>query len=357
MNYLRIVGIDISKAKFDVFIIRTVDGSKVTEKALSYQFNNEELEEFIKLLEPSDLCVMEATGCYHERLVYMLYKHNIAQTVINPKYSHHYTRMRGSITKTDSKDAMHIAEFGRMYHNELPLFKMPDKKALELKAIHNNLRIFKKALQVLKNQIHSREFSLLCEYDKDLKDLQDFYEQKIAELEKKLLKLVKDQYQNDYNLLMKIPGLGEVTVPSLILAYYSFIQTHKKPTVKGFCKHLGLAPMITQSGKRKARSRLGRSADPILVASLYLGTKSAITVTKKDNPMKTFANRLRERGFTFNKACTAAAHKLVRIAWAMLTTKQPYQPDHQSVKPQSLTAIASTQSENLANPNKISGAA
>jgi hypothetical protein len=46
------VGIDISKDKFDVFIIRYVDGSEVTEKSISLQFHNEGSEEFTELLDP-----------------------------------------------------------------------------------------------------------------------------------------------------------------------------------------------------------------------------------------------------------------------------------------------------------------
>lgn len=357
MNYRRIVGIDISKDKFDVFIIRAVDGSKVTEKSVSYDFNSQGLEEFTKLLEPSDLCVMEATGCYHDRLVLVLHKHNIAQTVVNPKYSHHYNKMLGSITKTDSQDAMRLAEFGRQYADKLPLFKMPEAQELRTKALYADLRIFKKNLQALKNQLHARSLSLMSEHTEHLNDLVKHYEDCIAKIEKELYSIVKAQHKADYKLLINIPGLGKVCVTALIMAYHSFIQSGGKPNAKAFCKHLGLAPMIFQSGKRKAKSRLGRSADPTLVAALFLGMKSAITTCKKDNPMKTFAKRLIERGFSFRKACIAVVHKVVRIAWAVLTTQQPYQPDYIPGKPESLVASPLNQAENRVNPNKISGAA
>lgn len=357
MNYLRIVGIDIAKDKFDVFIIRAVDGCKVTEKSLTIQFNSQGLEEFIGLLEPNDLCVMEATGCYHDRLVRVLHEHNIAQTVVNPKYSYHYTKMLGSITKTDSQDAMRLAEFGRQYSDKLPLFKMPEAQELKTKALYNDLRILKTNLQALKNQLHARELSLMSNHTQNLNDLIKYHEDCIDKLEKELYTIIKAEHKADYDLLIKIPGLGKVCVTAFIMAYRSFIQNGGKANVKAFCKHLGLAPMIFQSGKRKAKSRLGRSADPTLVAALYLGMRSAITTSKKDNPMKTFANRLRERGFSFKKACIATVHKVVRIAWSVLMTQQPYQPDYIPVKPESLVSGKLNQAQNQVNPNKISGAA
>lgn len=356
INYQRTVGIDISKDKFDVFIIRSMDGSKVTEKSISFQFNTKGLEEFIKMLEPQDLCIMEATGCYHERLVRVLHEQNIAQAIINPRNSHHYTKMMGSITKTDSQDAMRLAHFGRQYGEHLPLFKMPQAEELQTKALYKDLRIFKKALQTAKNQLRNRHLSLLNAHVKHLTKLVDDLQAQVDELETQLAGLMKVQYEEDYNLLIKIPGLGKVCVSAFLMAYHGFIRSTTQPNVKAFAKHLGLAPTITQSGKRKAKSRLGRSADPTLVAALFLGTKSAITTTKKDNPIKSFANRLRERAFPFNKACIAAVHKVVRIAWAVLSTRQPYQPDYTPIKPQTLNPML-TPTQNLPHPNKISSTA
>lgn len=352
MNYLRIVGIDISKDKFDVFIIWGVDGSKVTEKSITFQFNNEDVEEFIELLEPSDLCIMEATGCYHHRLVRVLHENGVAQAIINPKHSHHYTKMLGSITKTDSQDAMRLAHFGREYAKKLPLFKMPTAEELQAKALYTDIQNTKKFIQANKNQLHSRQLSIYSDYDQNIKNLLTTLETHLEHLEQQLDVLIKAQYKEDYNLLIKIPGLGKVCVTAFIMAYRSFILTAQQPNAKAFAKHLGLAPTIVQSGKRKAKSRLGRSADPALVSALFMGAKSAITTTKKDNPMKTFAKGLIQRAFPFNKACLAAVHKLVRIAWAVLTTRQPYQPDYIPTKPH-----LSTQNQISTDPNKISNTA
>lgn len=360
MEYTRIIGIDISKDKFDVFIIQFADGSKVTEKSLTFKFNNQSLEEFIKLIEPNDLCVMEATGCYHDRLVRVLHEHQVSQTVINSKQSHYYAKMMGSITKTDSEDAKRLAEFGRMYCNKLVLFNMPDEQELETRALYSDLRVFKSELQATKNRLHARQLSLMDKHDKNLVGHIEYLEARITELERQLTKLVKTGYEEDYSLLIKIPGLGKVCVTTLIMAYQSFIQSfvqsNRKVSAKAFCKHLGLAPMISQSGKRKSKSKIGRSADPSLVSAIFLGTKSGVSVTKKDNPMKTFFKRLKERGFPFKKACIAAAHKVVRIAWTILTTKQPYDPDYKSTKPRNLSS-STGQTQKMAQPNKISGVA
>ena len=55
---------------------------------------------------------MEATGNYCFLLLYLLDKSGIRASLINPKKIKNYARVMMSVTKTDSKDACLIADFG-----------------------------------------------------------------------------------------------------------------------------------------------------------------------------------------------------------------------------------------------------
>ena len=70
------LGIDISKAVFDVFIS--------SGEFHQYENNKAGFNKFLKLLNNSCHCVMEATGYYHQQLAYFLFEKGIKVSVENP---------------------------------------------------------------------------------------------------------------------------------------------------------------------------------------------------------------------------------------------------------------------------------
>ena len=102
------IGIDISKATF-VAAFPQENGCR-TE---TFQNDSKGIHRFISKLNPNiHQCVMEATGNYCFLLLYLLDKAGIRASLINPKKIKNYSRVMMSVTKTDSKDACLIADFG-----------------------------------------------------------------------------------------------------------------------------------------------------------------------------------------------------------------------------------------------------
>ena len=60
-NVAKIIGIDISKSKFDVCI----SSSPSVYRHKVYNYDRESVAEFVSSLDNSCCCVMEATGVYH----------------------------------------------------------------------------------------------------------------------------------------------------------------------------------------------------------------------------------------------------------------------------------------------------
>jgi len=73
------VGIDISKANFDVAYI---EKEKIRTK--KYSYTAADIKQFIASLDSDSQCVMEATGIYHLRLAHALYDAGIGLCVVNP---------------------------------------------------------------------------------------------------------------------------------------------------------------------------------------------------------------------------------------------------------------------------------
>jgi transposase len=105
-----ILGIDISKAKVDVALLK--EG-----KAYSKQFANtlqgfNQLDLWVKKHEAYKiLACMEATGFYGLTLAEYLYSHNYDVSIVNPSCIKSYAKSQLTRHKTDKIDAILIAEY------------------------------------------------------------------------------------------------------------------------------------------------------------------------------------------------------------------------------------------------------
>lgn len=70
----------------------------------------------LELLTLENICVMEDSGVYYLKLATFLSDKGIAVSVINPLIIRRFSQMRMSRAKTDKKDAMLIAEYGKTQH-------------------------------------------------------------------------------------------------------------------------------------------------------------------------------------------------------------------------------------------------
>lgn len=107
------VEIDISKLTFDVAVFCNEDS-----KYKHHKFNNNEegFNLLLELLTLENICVMDASGVYYLKLAPFLSDIGITLSVINPLIIRRLSQMRMSRAKSDKKDAMLIAEYGKTQH-------------------------------------------------------------------------------------------------------------------------------------------------------------------------------------------------------------------------------------------------
>ena len=99
------VGIDISKARLDVFCLASGRRCVVANDAAG-------VAELAGWLEPGSLVVMEASGGY-ERLVHrLLTERGIRAAVVNALRVRQFAKATGLLAKTDRLDAAAIARYG-----------------------------------------------------------------------------------------------------------------------------------------------------------------------------------------------------------------------------------------------------
>jgi len=300
-------GVDISKMFFDVAI-----GSP--GKYTYYKFDNNEVgfKALSVLLPAGSQVIMEASGPYYLRLANYLHSNGIMVSVVNPVVIRRFCQMRMSRAKTDKKDAMMIAEYGKA---EKPvLWEPPQQHVVQLQQMEALLLGFNKNRTALSNQLES--FSNSGMLDKGLKKLitkeLKHKEALIAGLEAMMQELALLHYNEMMANLESIPGLGKKTAMMLIVIRggFSRFDDYKKLSA-----YIGLCPRIFESGSSvKGKARICKMGMSKIKAMLYVCTWSAKRCNKA---CKELYDRLIAKGKAKRLALIAVANKLLKQAFAI----------------------------------------
>ena len=318
------IGIDISKKTFEAafpssngFDTRTFDNDP------------KGIHRFISLLCPDDShCVMEATGNYCFLLAYLLDKSGIKFTLLNPRQSKAFAKMQMSVTKTDKADACLLADYGRRM-TPSP-YSMPSGDIMLLKQKRTTIRLMKKHLYALKNQLESIEVlpfkskECLHALKKNIK----FLEKEVKELESSLASSAEQTFEKQLKLLTSIKGIGLTMATALIIATGGFTQFEN---AKQFSRYMGICPQIMQSGTSlNIKGHINRNGDSSIRSQLYVCSWTAI---QYNSECKSCYERLRRNGKPKKVALIAVCNKLIRQCFAVVNSNMSYIDGFVSSKP------------------------
>lgn len=326
------IGIDISDSSFHA---AKLDMTTKTYQVKQWSYRNQEdLTNFaISLDKDQDYCVMEATGVYHLRLAYYLVEQGYKVSIVNPLSVKRYRQMKSSITKTDKADAIYIAQYAVSESEYLKQYVIPQETLLQLSQRRTLLNSLQNQLQVVENQLHA-----LSRHPKPdvftvnfLEQNRTLFKQQIQEVQKAISQIIDQDYNQQKELLLTIPGFGQATATVFIETLNPFQGIENDNAAKAFSKFVGLAPTIQESGKSvRKKANIARSSAPLLRAKLYLPAMTVCTRCKEPNVFKTFYLKLRNDGKSFKEAIGAVMHKMVRIAVAVIKSNTPFKKDYLS---------------------------
>lgn len=322
---MAIIGVDISKQKFDCLWLRDVCSLKVKTKVFANRPAG-----FADLIEwccaqtgetPEQLQVfLEATGVYHEPLALYLHDRGVQVFVLNPARVREYARSLGMQGKTDKQDSLVLARYGATQ----PVRPwMPERREVrELKALIARHEALQEDLQRELNRrekaVVSGNLSVLASIDNLVKALQ----QEAARVRQDIDDHIDrhDDLKRDRALLQSIGGIGEVLSRHLL----ALLHSRNFSSARQCTAFVGLVPRPWQSGQSvQGRTVLSKAGSPRIRAKLYMGA----IVAKGSNPdVKALYDRLLARGKPRMSALGAAMRKLLQIAYGVLKTQQPYQP-------------------------------
>jgi transposase len=314
-------GIDISKSFFDVAFIRQ-------EKYGYYKFSNDEagFKELSKVLPINSHIVMEASGPYYLQLACYLTGCGIAVSVINPLVIRRFCQMRMSRAKTDKKDAMMIAEYGK---TERPgLWKMPEQYVITLQQMEALLANLHKERTAVSNQLESFTHSGML--DRKLKKIivkeLEHKEGLIQKINKSMEGLAGQHYAEMLSNLESIPGLGKKTAMALIVLSGGF---NRFDDYRKLSSYIGICPRLFESGTSvKGKSRICKMGMSRIRAMLYVCSWSAMRYNKA---CKELYDRLIAKGKAKKLALIAVANKLLKQAFAIATQKTKYNENYSNI--------------------------
>lgn len=128
-------------------------------------------------------------------------------------------------------------------------------------------------------------------------------------------------------LLLTIPGIGFINATAL---YAAIGDGRQFKTARDFAVWMGLTPQQYASGTKSFTGKITKRGNRYLRKQLVHGARALMYKTKgKGDKLSLWINEIRERRGA-HKACVALAHKLARIIWAVLSTREEYR--HHAVK-------------------------
>jgi transposase len=277
-------------------------------------------------LEGTPHFCLESTGVYGYSLASRLtHKFGMAVSIINGAQIASFARAQLRRTKTDQVDAQVILNFAQT--QDPPLWQPETKVVRHLYHLVVTADKLHETSRQWSNRDHCHQYvdDLPPIIRKTHQSLQRALQRQILRIEKEIEKLIQDdpQLTQQVQLLCSIPGVAMKSA-TRILAYgrRALVERNRKAIVA----HAGLAPAQKQSGiSIHGKSRIAKQGDRRLRKALFM---PALVAAHYNPCLKTFYQRLLQKGKPKMLAITAVMKKLLLMIQAILKNKSLFNPNY-----------------------------
>lgn len=315
---LPILGIDVSKKKFNVALLR---GGKYKHKKFSN--NQEAFKQLGQWLAEQGVgqlhACMESTSTYGEPLAEYLYDRGFKVSIVNPARIKGFAQSELMRSKTDKIDASLIARFCSAMS---PGLWEPEPK--EIRELRSLVRRVEALVEMRQQEINRLEVSEKL-IRRPIQDHIDYLTKQINSLKSKINQHIDKhpQLRDKQKLLESIPGIGESTI-HIVLAHFAYTQ--KFGSAKCLCSFLGIAPREYQSGNSvRGRSRMSKVGRASLRKALFM---PALVALRYNPIIIDMRERLTEAGKPKMLIVGAAMRKLVHLIYGVLKNGVPFDPEY-----------------------------
>ena len=274
------------------------------------------------------LVAMEATGPYSAQLAAWLLelRPGLRLVIVDPRRPKAFAQSLGVRNKTDTVDARVISAYGA---DRQPLSDEPVEQIYrDLRGLTRTRMFLLHEQTAMKNHLEMLVTDTLSrsvgrELTAALKSVLKQLENKIAELEERMMQMVKDapeQLGQDVAQMDQICGVGALTAIT-VLAEMGDLRRFR--TSRQLVAMAGLNPEVKTSGKWVGESHLSKRGSSYIRRALYMCSLSAIGC---DCSFRDFYERLVNKSHkTKMVALAAVMRKLLTTMRAVVVTQKPYQ--------------------------------
>ena len=303
-------GIDISKDAIDICLR---DGNRCSWRKVATL--RQELRAAARWLvsQGVTMAVLEPSGGYERPVIEACRQAGLAVAPVNAKRVRDFARASGLLAKTDRIDAQVLLRYGELM--DPPETQEHDESIWDLQTLVRHRRRLVKMRSQLKAQITKPGMDLIRG---QIEALIAFIGQQIGDCERRIRKRIKvsRELKDRHDLLRSMKGVGEVAAWT-VLAELPLLG---RVNARQAAALAGLAPFnndsVTLRGKRRCQG-----GNSYVRRVLYM---SALTASRAKGRLRTFFDRLMDRGKPFKIAITALMRKMVIILNAMLAKNKPY---------------------------------
>jgi transposase len=295
------IGIEVGKTQLDVCIHETQQFVSVANSARG-------ICQLVVLLDmfAIERIVIEATGRLERPFVDAALERALPVIVLQPLTIHRYAGAIGLLAKTDTLDAKLIAEFAAVVK---PAFRRPvventrfirgslvrRRQLLQMSTMEKN------RLQIMPGHMTEDIQQLIVELQYQVKQIDRCLDEAVQ---------VQTQWQQQFERLIAVPGLGPTTVYTLL----ADLPELGRLTARQISALVGVAPFNRESGRWRGKRRI-KGARASVRTTLFMAMLSAV---RFNPPIRAFYERLLAQGKHKKVALTACMRKLIVMLKAMV---------------------------------------
>lgn len=301
---LPVAGIDVAKAKLDLFIDTVGQRGRVdNDDAGIAQLVKTLLECRVRLV------VIEATGRYHRAVAAALLQAGVNVAVVNPEQARAFAKALGRLEKTDRIDAAVLAHFGRAT-NLRATVQTPENQVV-LRDLVSRRRGLVQVRVAEANRAHDALPRLAAGQSRKLLRLVD---QQIEDLDRAIAKLIEanDDWRNRSAIIDSAPGIGPDTANQLVVELPELGQLNRQE----IAKLVGVAPLNCDSGRYRGQRRIRGGREHVRTC-LFM---AAFNARQRCDRFRRFFDGLIARGKEYKVAMTACMRKLLTTLNHMVKT-------------------------------------
>jgi transposase len=312
------LGIDVSKAKLHLALL--IGDKAPKRKVVSNDASgHQELVQWLHRQQVDALyACLEATSTYGFAVARALHQQGYEVSIVNPKQIHAYAGSRLVRTKTDSVDALTIAQFCR---DITPYPWTPPSRALELlQQLVRRLDALEQMSVQEKNRLETAPASIVDDIQAHI----DYLDEQCQ----RLLEQISQHLDNDESGLKEqrdwldsIPGIGLTTAARILAEIGSLSRFSSAAQLAAYG---GLTPQEKSSGSSiHGKPRMSKVGNARLRRALFF---PALVLLRWHEPIRHWREQLLQRGKTKKQVVGAVMHKLIRWVFGVLHSQAPFDP-------------------------------